>query len=40
MSESFFYFEEHLRTTVSKFIYYTQVLLSLDVMMYYISYNI
>ena len=34
------YFEEHLRTTSSKFIYYTHVLLSLNFMMYYISYNI
>ena len=34
------YFEEHLQTTASKFIYYTHMLLSLDVMTYYISYNI
>ena len=33
-------FEEHLRTAASKFIYYTHVLLSLDVMTYYVSYDI
>ena len=31
------YVEEHLRTAASKFIHYTHVLLSLDVITYYIS---
>ena len=33
-------FEEHQRTAAAKSIYYTHVLLSLDAVTYYISYNI